>query len=212
VVARARGRPSGGDSGTRDAILTEARRQFGELGYRATTLRAVGRGANVDPRLVLHYFGSKQELFKQTAELPLGADEVAARVFGGPREEVGSRAATLLMSMLEDADARRALTGILRAAASEPEAAELIRDILVERLLTPLAAHIGGEQPELRASLLASQVVGLTAARHVVGLPPLAAASHTQLVRALAPVFQHYLTGDWVLEGGAEGGVPRSAP
>jgi hypothetical protein len=33
------------------------------------------------------------------------------------------------MSMLEDADARRALTGILRAAASEPEAAELIRDI-----------------------------------------------------------------------------------
>jgi hypothetical protein len=70
VVARARGRPSGGDSGTRDAILTEARRQFGELGYRATTLRAVGRAANVDPRLVLHYFGSKQERSSRRRSCP----------------------------------------------------------------------------------------------------------------------------------------------
>ena len=54
-------RPAG--SGTREAIIEAARVQFSERGYRGTTLRRVGTAAGVDPRLVLHYFGSKQQLF-----------------------------------------------------------------------------------------------------------------------------------------------------
>ena len=59
-------RPAG--SGTREAILEAARQQFGELGYRHTTLRSIGRLAEVDPRLVLHYFGSKEQLFIESVE------------------------------------------------------------------------------------------------------------------------------------------------
>lgn len=62
----------------------------------------------------------------------------------------------------------------------------------------PIASRIGGERPELRASLVAAQLVGLVVVRYVVGMRPLAEASPEELVRALEPVFEHYVDGVWV--------------
>lgn len=191
-------RPAG--SGTRAAILEAARQQFGDKGYRDTTLRSVARGAGVDPRLVLHYFGSKKQLFIESVELPVDPELVYGRLFAGDRAGVGRRAAELMLGVMEDPATQRAMVGLIRAAASEPEAAQLIREVLTERMLLPLASRVEADHAELRASLIASQVVGLMMARHVVGLAPLADASREQLVGALAPVFEHYLTGSWVAD------------
>lgn len=200
MANRGRGRPPG-ESGTREAILAEARRQFGDVGYRSTTLRSIARGAGVDARLLLHYFGSKQELFAESVELPIAPERVIAIVFADGDEHAARNAARLLVSVLEDPDSRRSLTGLLRAAVSEPEAAPLIRDLLTRRMLMPIASRLGGERPELRASLVAAQLVGLTVVRYVVGMRPLAEASREELVRALEPVFEHYFHGDWVSGG-----------
>ena len=62
-------------------------------------------------------------------------------------------------------------------------------------MLIPLARHVGADQPELRAALMASQVVGLTFARHVVGFPVLVAADRHDLAALLAQVFNVYLQG-----------------
>ena len=197
MAKRGRGRPPGA-SGTRAVIIEEARRQFGDLGYRRTTLRSIALAAGVDPRLLLHYFGSKKDLFLESVELPMEPERVIELIFARGAENVGRSAAEVIVGVMDEPRSRRALTGLLRAVVSEPEAAELIRDLLAERLLTPVASRVGGARPELRASLVASQVIGLATARHLVGLEPLAAASREQLVRALAPVIEHYLRGDWV--------------
>jgi len=189
-------RPAG--SGTREAIIEAARQQFGELGYRRTTLRGVARLAGVDPRLVLHYFGSKKQLFLESVELPIDPATVFERLFEPGPESVGERAAEIIVAVLEDPATQRVMVGLIRAAASEPEAAQLVREILTERMLTPLAERVGGDRPELRAGLMASQVVGLAMGRHVVELDALETVSREQLVRAIAPVFDHYLTGAWV--------------
>lgn len=196
MTKRGRGRPPG-ESGTREAIIEEARRQFGDLGYRHTTLRSIAHGAGVDPRLLLHYFGSKRELFLESVELPIEPERVVQTVFAQGMERVGRNAAEVILGVLDDARSRQALTALLRAAVSEPEAAELIRDLLSARILLPIAQRLGGERPELRASLAGSQIVGLAIARHVVGLEPLVDASRDDLARALAPVIDHYLRGDW---------------
>jgi Tetracyclin repressor-like, C-terminal domain len=47
-----------------------------------------------------------------------------------------------------------------------------------------------------RAALVASQVIGLGFARYVLGLEPLAAADAEDLVAAIGPTVQRYLTGD----------------
>jgi len=69
---------------------------------------------------------------------------------------------------------------------------------VAERILLPIANRVGGDQPELRAALAGSQIVGLATARHLIGLEPLARASRAELARALAPVIDHYLRGDWL--------------
>jgi AcrR family transcriptional regulator len=194
-VAGTRGRRPAG-SGTREAILAAASRAFAELGYPRTTLRAIAKDAGVDTRLVTHYFGSKQALFVEVVELPFDPEVVMAAVIGPGLEGVGHRLATFAVGMLETPEARRTMTGLLRAAASEEEAAVRVRELLVARLLTPLAHHIGGDRPELRASLTGAQMAGLVLARHIIGLPRLAAATPDELVAAVGPVLQHYLAGN----------------
>jgi tetracycline repressor-like protein len=57
---------------------------------------------------------------------------------------------------------------------------------------------------------VASQVVGLGFARYVLGLEPLASATTEDLVAAIGPTVQRYLTGD-IAPGGASGPPPRAA-
>lgn len=194
VVGRSRGRRPAG-SGTREAIEAVARRQFAELGYPGTTMRGIAREAGVDPRLVGHFFGSKQQLFVTVLELPFEPEEVFDDVLAPGSSGLGRRLATFLVGMLETPQARATLTGIVRAAASEETAATMVRQLVSDRLLLPLARRVGGSDPELRASLIGSQIVGLTFARYVVGVPALVAADREQLIDALAPVLDHYLTG-----------------
>jgi AcrR family transcriptional regulator len=192
---RTRGRrPSG--SGTREAILAAATRQFAEVGYPRTTLRGIAREAGVDTRLVTHYFGTKQQLFVSVAELPFDPDDVLATVLADGPEHAGRRLAGFALTMLEAPAARQTMTGLLRAAASEDEAAGLVRDLLTERILVPIARRLGGDRPELRASLLGSQMAGLVVARHIVGLQALVDTDPQELAAAVAPVLQHYLTAD----------------
>lgn len=153
--------------------------------------------AGVDHRLVLHYFGSKRELFMRAIQLPVDPDAFIARVFDGRPDGLAERVARGLMATLEDPVARRSALAVIRAAASEPEAAEIIRAVLTERVLTPLVVHIEAGRPELRAAMIATQFVGMAMARYVVGIEPLASSPPEQVVRALTPVIDLYLHGDW---------------
>lgn len=179
--------------------MEEARRQFGERGYRDVTLRGVAQGAGVDPKLVLHYFGSKQGLFRECVQLPVPPELILGRVFSAPREEMPDRAADLILSVLDDPRVRESFLANLRAAASEPEAAAVIRERLTTLLLLPIAERLGGDRPALRASMTATQLVGLAMARHVIGLEPVVTASSDQLRAAILPVVRHYLLGDWIV-------------
>ncbi len=89
----------------------------------------------------------------------------------------------------------------MRAAASEEQAAALMRDTVNERLLLPLILRLGSDQPELRACLIASQIVGLTTATHIIRLEPLTYAPAELLATALTPVFEHYLSGTLSVAG-----------
>ena len=190
--ARRPGRPKGDSAGsTRDALLVAARRQFAELGYDRTTVRGIAAEAGVDPKMVGHHFGSKQRLFLAVVEPPV---ELAAVLPGILASDDPPRAlAAMLGALMDSPDYRRLTTGLIRATASEPEVAPLARDLLTERMLMPLISGLGSDQPELRASLLASQVAGLVMARFVIGIEPLASLDGAALAEILTPVVRRYL-------------------
>lgn len=189
-----RGRRAG-KSGTREAIAEAARRSFGELGYERTTMRAVANEAGVDPALVIHFFGSKQQLFLSVMDLPFAPEEVLPAIFAGDRDGVGERFARFVVGMLEEERARSVLTGMVRAAATEAEAAGMLRELISRRVFAAIAAGLDVDDAELRANLVGTQVVGLILARYVVAVEPLATLDPERLVAAIAPNLQRYLVG-----------------
>jgi AcrR family transcriptional regulator len=184
-----------GKSRTREAILEAARRQFAELGYDRTTIRSIAAEAGVDAALVLHYFRSKQELFLAVVELPFDPAAALPALLAGDRRKVGERLARMFVGVLDDLDARNRWTSMIRAAASEPAAADMLRELLTKRVFVPLAETLGVEDAQLRATLVGSQVVGVVMARHVVRVEPMASLPSEDLARAIAPTLQRYLTG-----------------
>jgi len=193
MSARARAGRRPGDSGTREAIREAASRMFGELGYDKTSVRAIAKEAGVDPGLVTYFYGSKQELFAQVVDLPVDPSVLIPHILGEGSEGVGRRFAQFVVGLLESDEGRRRITGLVRSAASEPEAARIVRERVTRQILTPLAEGVGADRPELRASFCSVQVVGLVMARYVVGIEPLASADPETVIDVLAPNFQRLL-------------------
>jgi AcrR family transcriptional regulator len=184
-----------GTSRTREAILAAARKQFADRGYERASLRAIAAQAGVDAALISHFFGSKQRLLVAAVELPFDPRRLVPEVLAGPRRSIGERLARAVVSLLEDPEARSRVTSLVRAAATEPAAARMVRDLLTRRVFGPVARQLGADNALLRANLAGSQVVGLVMARYVVGVEPLASLPAADLVTAIGPTFQRYLTG-----------------
>jgi len=62
-------------------------------------------------------------------------------------------------------------------------------------VLGRIADRLEGPDAERRAALAGSQMVGLMVTRYVLELPPMATASVEDLVAAVGPTVQRYLTG-----------------
>jgi hypothetical protein len=73
-----------------------------------------------------------------------------------------------------------------------------MREFVVTQVLRRAVAELGirGEDAALRAALVATQVAGLAVVRYVLKVEPVASADPEQLVRAIGPNVQRYLTGD----------------
>jgi AcrR family transcriptional regulator len=182
-----------GDSGTRDAIRDAARQQFARQGFDRTSMRSVALEAGVDPTLVSHFFGSKQRLFAEVMQLPFDPAQVLPHILAGDPAGIGARLAGFVVSVLSHPEGYERMTGLIRAAASEDAAAVAVRERVSRDILAPLAAGLGSDEPELRGSLAASQVVGLVMARHVVRIEPLASLPPDRVAALIAPTLQRYL-------------------
>jgi AcrR family transcriptional regulator len=184
-----------GVSATRDEILTSARALFATGGFEATSIRAIARGADVDPALVLHYFGDKERVFTAAMDVPLDPQDAVARIVPGPRSAVGRRLVAYFLSIWEDADKREPLMGMLRGATTSPHVAQLLRGLLHERVLTPVGDALGQPDSALRMTLCSSQLLGLGIARYILRMEPLASLSPEETIELVGPTLQRYMTG-----------------
>ncbi|WP_345800284.1 TetR family transcriptional regulator [Microbacterium sp. AZCO] len=191
---RRRGRPRGGESGTRDRILTSAVEEFGEHGYDSATIRGIATRAGVDSALVHHYFGTKADLFAEAVGAPMRPDVDVPAILAGPRDELGEHIVRYVLEAWERPDVRKRGVVLLRSALGNRFATPLLASFLSRELLGRIAAELDVPDAELRASLVASQIAGILIARHVLKLPAVAAASIDDLIDRIAPTVQRYLT------------------
>ncbi|MER6346099.1 TetR/AcrR family transcriptional regulator [Streptomyces sp. NPDC001595] len=199
ATARRRGRPrrtEPGSGDTRDRILGAAREEFSERGYEKTSVRGIAKAADVDPALVHHYFGTKEQVFQAAVETvfapALRAPDV---IFEGPDDEVGERFARFLFGVWENPVTRTPLLAVLRSAVNNEVAAAVFRRLVSHQLLRRVAARLGLPDAELRAELAAAQLVGVAMLRYVIKLEPLASTDVEVIIERVAPVVQSHLTG-----------------
>jgi AcrR family transcriptional regulator len=184
-----------GASGSRDAILDAASRLFAEHGYVATSLRAIAAEAGVDAALIIHFFGTKAELLTAAVKWPFDPETEMERISARGRRHAGEELVRLVVRTWDREGDRNAIMTMLRAAAVEPAAADLMREFIQHDLFPPLMRRLKPSQPELRANLVSSQLMGLGIARYVLRLQPLSGMTEDEVVGWVAPNVQRYLTG-----------------
>jgi AcrR family transcriptional regulator len=177
----------------RETILAVARGQFAERGYDSTTIRSIAGAAGVDPALVHHYFGSKDQLFASAVRFPMVPGEFVPQLIAGGVDGLGERLLRRFLGLWSTDPA--AMVGLIRSATSHEYAARMLREFVTKEVLERIAEALEMPQPRLRAALVASQLVGLAVARFVVRLEPIASADPETLVACYAPTLQRYLAG-----------------
>jgi AcrR family transcriptional regulator len=187
------GRRPAGDTSTRDEILDAARSSFASVGYDRTSMRGVAKAAGVDPSLVLHYFGSKEGLFADSLRITESAQTLIGYVASQPRELWGSIVAEQLLRQQQGDSFGETWLAIIRSAASEPTAAQMVAHLYETRFLREVSAlHL--DHPQLRATMLSSIVTGLTFTGQIIGLPGFRAAPREQQLAMLGAVIQLVFT------------------
>ncbi|MFH8787763.1 TetR family transcriptional regulator [Streptomyces roseoverticillatus] len=198
---RRRGRPARTDAGSgpgaRERILAAARAEFAARGYDRASIRAIAKGADVDPALVHHYYGPKEQIFAAAIETDFAPALEAPGVIrtGGP-DTLGERLTRFILGVWEDPATREQLLAIVRSAVANETAAAIFRDLVTSRLMTRIAGELDVPDAELRSELAAAHLVGVAMLRYVIKVEPLASADVERVVAMVAPAVQRHLAED----------------
>jgi AcrR family transcriptional regulator len=163
---------------TETRILDAATRIFFAAGYDRTTIRAVASAASVDAGLVMHYFGSKQELFRRVidaAPLP----EISA----APEQAAEQLLASLASRLANEPAASLTL---MRSMLTNPEAASAA-STAIARYQAQIAQAIPADDADLRAAIISAITLGIMVSRHLIKSDELASADPEQVIELLRP-------------------------
>ena len=193
-MARPGRRP--GNPDTRQDILDAARQEFAAAGFDGATIRGIASEAGVDPALVMHYFGSKDQLFAASIELPINpAEMILATTAAGP-DGFGERLVRTMLDTWDALDDRQPLVAALRTAMGAGPLADTFRQFVTTSIVGAFSETLDGDDARFRGALIGSQLAGLLIGRYILEIEPLVSAPNEALVAAYGPTIQRYAHGD----------------
>ena len=185
-------RPAG--SGSREAVLEAARRQFLADGYQSVTMRSIAAEAGVDAALVSYYFGSKSALFGEAMRLAVNPPAVVDEVLRGDPADLPQRLLRALLTIWDDPETGGPLLTLVAAAGQDPALARLLRELFEREMVARVAKALGGDAAaKQRAGFVAVLMGGLVFTRYVLQIGPVASASIDEVVEMLAPALRAVL-------------------
>jgi hypothetical protein len=123
--------------------------------------------------------------------LPFHPSQLFESVLEFPPAERGEHIARAYLSML--AIPSSPAVSLMRAAATNEEAARMMREFVADALLAHATDLVAGPDAQRRLSLAVSQLIGIGFMRQIIGLDTLEQATIEELVTAATPAIQTYL-------------------
>ncbi len=166
---------------TEQRVLDAAAELFVTLGYSRATIRGIAEAADVDPALVIHYFGSKEELFSRVTRAG------PALSLTGSADEMTEQILDNLAASVVNVPVRSLV--MLRSMLTHPEAAQATR-AGVRQYEEQLRRAIASPDADVRAALIVALLLGIVLSRHLLKNEALSAAKPAALVALLRPCLQ----------------------
>jgi AcrR family transcriptional regulator len=162
---------------------------FAARGYEGTTIRAVAAQAGVDGSMVMRYFRSKAGLFTAAVTMDLRVPDLGSV----PPSDRGELLVRHFISRWEDPVRDDEMIALMRTAATSETVAGQLQAVLSQLITDPIA-ELGDEHAAERGTFIAAQLLGVALCRYIVRLEPLASLPPDDVVAAVAPSVQGYLT------------------
>jgi AcrR family transcriptional regulator len=175
---------------TRAAILEAARHRFAADGFQKATIRAIAADADIDPSMVMRYYGNKDGLFAAAVDVDLGLADIADIEPGRLGETLMRHALTVW----ERSPTSEILLTLMRSSITDDRAIAKFQEIFARQVMPAVLSVGDPDDAPRRAGLLATQVLGVAFTRYVLKLPPVVAMTADQLVAEIGPTIQRYLT------------------
>lgn len=176
-------------------ILSSARASFATYGYAGTSLRSVARDADVDPALVSYYFNNKSGLLDAALVPPPGWTDAIALAAATPIQHRGVALVRTMIGAWEAPASEEFLRSTILTAAHEPIALQRLATSLAVHILDAVSSRLDDDERLVRASLAASQIVGLAMMRYIWKVGAIATIPSDQAIALVAPTVQRYLNG-----------------
>ena len=138
---------------TRAAILAAARRRFAQDGFRKATIRAIAADADIDPSMVMRYYGNKEGLFDAALEIDLELPDLGV----AQPDSLGETIMRRFLELWETPPGDEILLTLLRSAMTDDAVGQRAQRIFAGQIM-PMVLRVGdpADAPR-RAGLIASR-------------------------------------------------------
>ncbi|WP_280242538.1 TetR/AcrR family transcriptional regulator [Nocardia abscessus] len=182
--------PARRSDATRAAILEAARARFAAEGFRKATIRAIAADADIDPSMVMRYFGSKDGLFAAAVDVRLDLPDLGS----AEPDILGELLVRRFFEIWEERPNQEVLLILLRSSITDEAVAERVRAIFAQQILPAVLRFGDPADAPRRGGLIVTQMLGVALCRYVLRLPPVVALTREQIIAEVGPTLQRYLT------------------
>lgn len=160
-----------GPSTTHEEILTAAKECLTEFGFEKSTLKKIAARAGVSDSLLIHQFGTRENLLVEAMDAPQGLDRALNLIRHLPKGMWGRIIAEAIQrGEVRNQAGRENLELLVRAAAQSEACAQMISEWVITEL-TEQIRSLGIDHPEVRARGFATVLFGTTFSSEILNLP-----------------------------------------